>query len=54
MGFQGSVGFLAHGDGKAVVANGDDGVEVVRRSAVFLALGGAELDRGHVSIIGAP
>ena len=43
-----------HRGGRAVVADGDDGIEVMRLGALLLALGGAESKGGHASIIGAP
>ena len=39
---------------RAVVADGDDGIEVMRLGALLLALGGAESKGSHASIIGAP
>jgi hypothetical protein len=36
------------------VADGDDGIEVMRLGALLLALGGAESKGGHATIIGAP
>ena len=47
------VDLFAHGLGQTVVADHHDRVEMVRIGALFLALGGAELDRGHAPIIGA-
>jgi hypothetical protein len=43
-----------HRGRRAVVADGDDGIEVMRLGALLLALGGAESKGGHASIIGAP
>jgi hypothetical protein len=42
-----------HGVGRAVVADRDDGVEVMRLGAFLLALGAGEEEGGHAPIIGA-
>ena len=51
---QRGVSFLADSGSEPFGPDGNDGVEVVSRGAVFLALGGCELDCRHVSIINAP
>ena len=46
-----TIGFLLDGGGQSVASDEDDGIEVVRFSAVHLALCGRELDLGHGTII---
>ena len=43
-----------HRGRRPLVADGDDGIEVMRLGALLLALGGAESKGSHASIIGAP
>ena len=53
MGFEGRVCFFDNSGRQAVVANHDNGVEVVRFGSVNLALGGSQLNLGHSAIIPA-
>ena len=51
MGIQGGVDFFFYVGGQAIISHHDDGVQVVGLSAVNLALGGSQLDLGHVGIM---
>ena len=51
VGVERGIDFFFDGRGQAVVADHDDGVEVVGFGAVNLALGGGECDLGHGTII---
>ncbi len=48
-----AVDLAPHRRGRAVVADRDDRVQVMRLGALLLALGGAEDKGGHAPIIGA-
>jgi hypothetical protein len=51
--FKGGIGFFDHGGGEAVVADHDNGIEVVRFGSVNLALSGSQLNLRHGAIIPA-
>jgi 23S rRNA (uridine2552-2'-O)-methyltransferase len=51
VGIESGVDFSLHGVGQAVLADHDDGFEMVRQRAVFLALSGRELNGRHGGII---
>ena len=53
VGFEGGVCFFDNGRREAIVANHDNGIEVVRFGSVNLALGGSQLNLGHSAIIPA-
>jgi hypothetical protein len=53
VGFESGVSFFDNGGCEAIIANHDNGVEVVRFSSVNLALGGGQLNLGHGAIIPA-
>jgi hypothetical protein len=50
---EGRVGFFDNGRREAIVANHDNGIEVVRFGSVNLALGGSQLNLRHGAIIPA-
>ena len=54
VGIEGGLDLAPHGGGRAVVADGDDRVEVMGFGALLLALGGSQEEGGHAPIIGAP
>jgi hypothetical protein len=54
VGIEGGLDLAPDGGRRAVVADGDDRVEMMGFGTLLLALGGGEEEGGHAPIIGAP